>query len=50
VLSTHDIERVAPVATRVAILHRGRIAWMQDGAADAVVLAAAYDTVVTGRA
>jgi heme ABC exporter ATP-binding subunit CcmA len=50
VLSTHDIERVAPVATRVAILHRGYIAWMQDGAADAVVLAAAYDTVVTGRA
>jgi heme ABC exporter ATP-binding subunit CcmA len=50
VLSTHDIERVAPAATRVAILHRGRIAWMQDGAADAVVLAAAYDTVVTGRA
>jgi heme ABC exporter ATP-binding subunit CcmA len=49
VLSTHDIERVAPIATRVAILHRGRIAWMQDGAADVVVLAAAYDTVVTGR-
>jgi heme exporter protein A len=49
VLSTHDVERVAAVATRVAILHRGRIAWTQAGAADAVVLAAAYDTVVTGR-
>jgi len=49
VVSTHDLERVAAIATRVAILHRGRIAWAQDGAADAVVLAAAYDTVVTGR-
>jgi heme exporter protein A len=49
VLSTHDVERVAAIATRVAILHRGRIAWTRDGAADAVVLAAAYDTVVTGR-
>jgi heme ABC exporter ATP-binding subunit CcmA len=50
VLSTHDVERVAGIATRVAILHRGRIAWTRDGAADAVVLAAAYETVVTGRA
>jgi heme ABC exporter ATP-binding subunit CcmA len=50
VLSTHDVERVAGVATRVAILHRGRIAWTRDGVADAVVLAAAYETVVTGRA
>jgi len=49
VLSTHDVERVAAIATRVAILHRGRFAWTRDGAADAVVLAAAYDTVVTGR-
>ena len=49
VLSTHDVERVAAIATRVAILHRGRVAWTRDGAADAVVLAAAYDTVVTGR-
>jgi len=49
VLSTHDVERVAAIATRVAILHRGRIAWTRDGAADAIVLAAAYDTVVTGR-
>ena len=50
VLSTHDVERVAAVATRVAILHRGRIAWTRQGAADAVVLAASYETVVTGRA
>jgi heme exporter protein A len=51
VLTTHDIERVAPVATRVAILHRGRIAWAQDGrAADAVVVTAAYRAVVAGRA
>src|SRR5262249_50631132 len=49
VLSTHDVERVAAIATRVAILHRGRIAWTRDGAADAIVLAAAYDRVVTGR-
>jgi heme exporter protein A len=50
VLSTHDLDRVAAIATRVAILHRGRIAWAQQGAADAVVLAAAYEAVVTGRA
>src|SRR5262249_59438524 len=49
-LSTHDVERVAEVATRVAILHRGRIAWTRQGAADAVVLAASYEAVVTGRA
>jgi heme exporter protein A len=50
VLSTHDLDRVAAVATRVAMLHRGRIAWAQDGPSDAVVLAAAYEAVVTGRA
>jgi len=50
VLSTHDVERVAAVATRVAILHRGRIAWTRQGVADAVVLAASYEAVVTGRA
>ena len=37
VLSTHDIDARRTLATRVAILHRGRIAWTQDGAADAVV-------------
>jgi heme exporter protein A len=50
VLSTHDLDRVAGLATRVAMLHRGRIAWAQDGPSDAVVLAAAYEAVVTGRA
>jgi hypothetical protein len=32
------------------MLHRGRIAWAQEGPSDAVVLAAAYEAVVTGRA
>jgi len=50
VLSTHDLERVAAVATRIAILHRGNIAWTRQGAADPVVLAASYEAVVTGRA
>ena len=50
VLSTHDLDHVAAVATRVAMLHRGRIAWAQDWPSDAVVLAAAYEAVVTGRA
>ena len=50
VLSTHDLDRVATLATRVAILHRGRIAWAQDGPAEAVVLARSYEAVVTGRA
>jgi heme ABC exporter ATP-binding subunit CcmA len=49
VLSTHDLDRVAGIATRVAMLHRGRIAWAQEGPSDAVVLAAAYEAVVTGR-
>src|SRR5262249_34981134 len=50
VLSTHDVERVARVATRIAILPRGSIAWTRRGAADPVVLAASYEAVVTGRA
>jgi heme ABC exporter ATP-binding subunit CcmA len=49
VLSTHDLDRVTGLATRVAMLHRGRIAWAQEGPSDAVVLAAAYEAVVTGR-
>ena len=45
VLTTHDLERAAPIATRTAILHRGRIAALLDArAADAV--AAAYRAVV----
>ncbi len=50
VLSTHDLERVAALATRVAMLHRGRIAWARHGPSEATVLAAAYEAVVTGRA
>src|SRR5439155_974053 len=47
VLTTHDLDRAAPIATRTAILHRGRIASVLDGrAADAV--AAAYRAVVAG--
>ena len=50
VLSTHDVERVA--ARRDAGGHPAPRPHRVDagGAADAVVLAAAYDTVVTGRA
>jgi heme exporter protein A len=50
VLTTHDLERAAPVATRLAVLHRGRITWTHDGPPEAVVVAAAYQAVVTGRA
>jgi heme exporter protein A len=47
VLTTHDLERAAPIATRLAILHRGRIAWQGDGGGrDAVVVAQAYAAVV----
>jgi heme exporter protein A len=50
VLTTHDLERAAPIASRVAILHRGRIAWAHDGRApDTVVIAAAYAAVMAGR-
>jgi heme exporter protein A len=47
VLTTHDLERAAPIATRLAILHRGRIAWEGAGhGADGVVVAEAYAAVV----
>jgi heme exporter protein A len=49
VVTTHELERAAPVATRVAVLHRGRIAWSHDGPQEAVVVAAAYRAAVTGR-
>jgi heme exporter protein A len=50
VLTTHDLERAAAIATRFAILHRGRIAWSHDGRAPAAaVVAAAYDDVIAGR-
>jgi heme exporter protein A len=50
VLTTHDLERAAPVATRLAIVHRGRVAWRHDGPQEPVVLAAAYQAVIAGRA
>jgi ABC-type multidrug transport system ATPase subunit len=51
VLTTHDLERAATIATRFAILHRGRIAWTHDGRApDAAAVATAYDAVIAGRA
>jgi len=50
VLTTHDLERAAPVATRVAVLHRGKIVWAHDGPPEPVVVAAAYQAVVSGRA
>jgi heme exporter protein A len=50
VLTTHDLERAAPVATRLAIVHRGRVAWQHDGPEEPVVLAAAYQAVIAGRA
>jgi heme exporter protein A len=47
VLTTHDVERALPIATRVAILHRGRVAWARAGRVDdAVELTAAYAAVV----
>ena len=51
VLATHDVDRAVPVASRVAILHRGRIAWAHDErAGDAAVIVAAYRTIVAERA
>jgi heme exporter protein A len=51
VLASHDLERLAPLATRLVILRRGRVAWSQDGrASDAAAVAAAYAAVAGGRA
>ena len=51
VLTTHDVERAAPIAARTAVLHRGRLVWLGEERGAAVVLiAAAYRAVVTGRA
>ena len=47
VLSTHDVPRAAALATRVVMLHRGRIDW--DGAAGrsaGVAIAARFDALV----
>jgi heme exporter protein A len=45
VLATHDLDRAAPIATGVAVLHRGRIAWTQQGPPEPVAVAAAYAEV-----
>ena len=50
VLTTHDLERAAPIATRLAIVHRGRVAWRHEGPAEALVVAAAYQSAIAGRA
>ena len=47
VLSTHDVPRAAALATRIVMLHRGRIDW--DGAAGetaGVAIAARFDALV----
>jgi ABC-type multidrug transport system ATPase subunit len=49
VLTTHDLERVAPLATRTAVLHRGRIAWLAAGDRGPGAVAAAYRGVVGER-
>ena len=49
VLTTHDVGRVARIATRAAILERGRIAWSGPATEDGA-LARAYQTVTGGRA
>jgi heme exporter protein A len=47
VLSVHDVRAVAGVVTRAAIVHRGRLEWIDDGAAcDPVVVAAVWQRVV----
>jgi heme exporter protein A len=49
VLATHDVPRAAVIATRVAIVDRGRIAWSGDGGGEAgVAIAARFDAVVAG--
>src|SRR5207244_11614628 len=50
VLTTHDLERAAPVATRLAILHRGRIAWAHAGAPAPGGAAAPSAAASSGRA
>ena len=49
IMATHDVERVQPIATRFAILRRGRIAWQHEGRAEHTVVAAAWADVVTIR-
>jgi heme exporter protein A len=51
VLTTHDVARAAPLATRVAILARGRVAWNGDGPVrDVAAVSAAYAAATGARA
>jgi heme exporter protein A len=51
VLTTHDVARAAPLATRVAILARGRVAWSGDGPIrDVAAVSAAYAAATGARA
>jgi heme exporter protein A len=47
VMSVHDVGPVVGVVTRAAIMHRGRLEWIEDGpAGDPLVVAAAWRRVV----
>jgi heme ABC exporter ATP-binding subunit CcmA len=49
-ITVHDVARAASLATRVLILHAGRLAWTSEGAVpEPAALAAAYRTVTAGR-
>ncbi|MFN8545441.1 MAG: heme ABC exporter ATP-binding protein CcmA [Candidatus Binatia bacterium] len=47
-LTTHDLDRAAPIATRAAILARGRMAWTAPAPFDAAALAGHYRAVAGG--
>jgi heme exporter protein A len=50
VLTTHDVARAAPLATRVAVLARGRIGWTGDGPIrDVAAVTAAYAAATGAR-
>ena len=50
VLTTHDVARAAPLATRAAVLARGRIAWTGDGPIrDVGAVSAAYAAATGAR-
>ncbi len=51
VLATHDVPRAAALASRVVMLHRGRIDWDGSGGETAgVAIAARFDALVVRRA
>jgi len=50
VLSTHDVERAAALATKVVVLHHGQVVWRGSGPGDAAAIAAAYETATAGAA